>query len=81
MSPKMKKILMLLGAVVGGYVVYTKVIKKSATPSALNAATAAKLAAVRADATRNLTSVAGTDVIEDLGLSEELGSLGGRRRR
>lgn len=39
MKPKHKKILMILGAAIGGYVIYTKVIKKPA-PAAMPAAAA-----------------------------------------
>jgi hypothetical protein len=72
MSPKTKKILMIAGAAVAGYVVYTRVIKKPAVAApvapTLSAADRLKTAAISA-ATQKIASINGVE--------EELGSLGG----
>lgn len=75
MSPTVKKVLMIAGAAVAGYVVYTKVIKKPA-PTKLAAATSLRNAAI----TKATVQLSGNDLLEELGLEEALGSLGGKRR-
>ena len=90
MSPRTKKILMIAGAALGGYIIYSKVIKKPTATAALpvNKATMSlgtiKTAAVSlaVNQIRASTGVGKTalGVLESLGVSESLGSLGGKRR-
>lgn len=88
MSPKTKKLLMIAGAAVGGYIVYTKFVKKPAPVAALPVApkqmisagtikTAAIQLATQQIAATMPGSATGLGVLESLGLTEELGSLGG----
>jgi saccharopine dehydrogenase-like NADP-dependent oxidoreductase len=74
MSPKTKKILLIGGGAVAAFVIY-KMVTKSSSTSPVTAIPGAKLALLKATAP-TATSVAG--VAEDLGVSEDLGSLGGR---
>lgn len=88
MSPKTKKLLMIGGAAVVGYIVYTK-MKKPAPQQVLVAAnpkqlvsagtikTAAIMMPVAQIAATKAGSATGLGVLEELGLIEELGSLGG----
>jgi hypothetical protein len=71
MSPKTKKMLLIGGAAVAGYFIYTK-MKHSTT-----AMTPAQKLAARAamQMTTGPTKAAGIE--EELGVVEELGSLGG----
>lgn len=88
MSPKTKKILMIGGAAIAGYVVYTKFIKKPAAPvmtaptkaqliSAGTIKTAAIQLATAQIAATKAGSATGLGVLEELGVEESLGSLGG----
>jgi hypothetical protein len=67
MTPKTKKLLMIGGAAIAGYVVYTQIKKRSAAP-------APKRGIASAVATQ-ISKVGGAE--EDLGVSQDLGSLGG----
>lgn len=86
MSPTMKKILLIGGAAVVGFVVYKKMTaKKPAAVTKISAPLAAKIAAVSKMqfakmATATTSKMAGDDVIAELGLEEQLGSLGGAYR-
>jgi len=81
MSPKMKKILMIGGAAVAGYLVYTKVIKKPESAPAsrsTEASTATAVAQLTAQGpaarfTRAITKRTGSGIPMVAGL----GSLGG----
>jgi len=74
MSPGTKKILIGVGVVAVGYLIYDKVIKKPATPFPLLNKLPEQLAAKPAP-------IDGVDqAIEELGLSQDLGSLGGGYR-
>ncbi len=84
MSPKLKKILLIGGGAVAAYLVYTKVIKKAApavrggvAPSAI-AAEAPGPSVSRPGMIIADTHITKIGSIEDLGLSQDLGSLGGR---
>lgn len=72
MSPKTKKILMIGGAAVAGFIVY-KMIKKPAhtAPVALPTQKASMLSKI---ASAQITKIGGIE--EELGVSEDLGSLG-----
>lgn len=76
MSPTLKKVLMIGGAAVVGYVVYKKV--KGASTAAIGAARVAQLKSTAKIA--QMTKLNGSDILEELGLEEALGSLGGKRR-
>ncbi len=84
MSPTLKKVLMIGGAVVAGYVVYTKVIKKSGKTLGVGART---IAASRVPAMTAQIKMSGNDeavdgILEELGLVREglrnLGTLGSK---
>jgi hypothetical protein len=74
----MKKILMIGGAAVAGFVVYKMVKGRTSKTAAIAAPQTVKipshLAAKLAGRVATFTKVAGVE--EDLGLDEELGSLG-----
>jgi hypothetical protein len=83
MSPKTKKMLMIAAAAVGGYIVYTKVIKKPAAPAQIKSVSmtdAAKAAAIKLAQTQ-IAKLSGVQeslgVEEALGVTQSLGSLGG----
>jgi hypothetical protein len=84
MSPVTKKILLIGGVAVAGFVAY-KVIK-GRKAAAVASPTSTKFAAAKLALTPNLqfakmaSRVAGSDLLNDLGLDEELGSLGGAYR-
>jgi hypothetical protein len=82
MSPKTKKMLLIAGAAVAGYVVYTKVIKKPEKPDAktvighgFEAAPGATLTTKRPWLSPKIKPLGGAD--DGLGDSEDLGTLGG----
>lgn len=85
MSPRTKKILLIAGAALGGYIIYSKVIKKPSTPKvALQVAkmnlasigtlkTAAFSAAVSKISASTGTKATALGVEEALGIEEALG--------
>ena len=77
MSPKTKKILLVGGAAVAAYVVYSMVTKKKMPPAKVGPALSP---AARADLITNAALKSGTvaGIEDDLGTSEDLGSLQSR---
>jgi len=80
MSPNVKKILMIGGAAVAGFVIY-KMIKKPAQAAAPVAMTMQRSALLSQIKGAQFSKMAGAEedlgVSEDLGPSEDMGSLGG----
>lgn len=85
MSPMLKKVLLIGGGAVAVYVIYTKVIKKAA-PAVRGGAAPSAIAPEAAGpsvsrpgmiiAAEHVTKIGSVE--EELGLSQDLGSLGGR---
>lgn len=88
MSPMTKKILMIGGVAVVGLIVYKKMMGSkpaaTATKKIASPTTAAKMAAIRMPLVELKTAatakMAGDDLLAELGLEEQLGSLGGAYR-
>jgi len=73
MSPKTKKILLIGGGAVAAFVIY-KMATKSSSTSPVTKIPSAKIALLNASSP-SPTSISGA--VEDLGMSEDLGTLGG----